>query len=140
MPGRGQPSVVVTFSSESSTRVVVTAPFSDIPQADSTAAPRARRALATSGRGIGAPAETKIRKDGVVVPVAMQKSARSLRNGVAPIVNVARSARDLLGHRLGDEDVLQHRSGAEDRRQYEAVHEAELVGHRRWHVDDVVLA
>ncbi|MBK9082265.1 MAG: hypothetical protein IPL88_09405 [Rhizobiales bacterium] len=49
------------------------------------------RAFDTSGRGTGAPAETKTRSVGVDAPVAMQGSARSLRKGVAPIVKVAPS-------------------------------------------------
>ena len=91
MPGRAHPSVEVAFSSGSSGRVVVTAPFSDMPQAEMIEAPRALRALVTSARGIGAPADTNTRRLGVWVPVCSTYSVRSFRNGVAPMVKVAPS-------------------------------------------------
>ena len=83
----------VVFSSGSSRRVVVTAPFSDMPQAETIAAPSVGRALATSARGIGAPAETKTRSESVASPEAATCSVRSLRKGVAPMVKVQPSSR-----------------------------------------------
>ena len=65
MPGSGQPSVVVARASSSSRRVAVTAPFSDMPHAEMTAVPSVGRALPTRVRGMGAPAETKTRSEGV---------------------------------------------------------------------------
>lgn len=91
MPGSAAPSVVVVASSGSSGRVVVTAPFSDMPHAEMIAAPSVARALVTSARGIGAPADTKIFRLGVALPELATNSVRSLRKGVAPMVKVAPS-------------------------------------------------
>jgi hypothetical protein len=92
MPGSGQPSVPVIFSSGSSGLAVVTAPFSLIPQAEMIEALSVSCARDTRARGIGAPAETKTLSDGVAVPVSMQCSVSPERNGVAPIVQVAFSS------------------------------------------------
>ena len=90
MPGSGTPSVVNTFSSGSSRPLQVTRPFSVMPQpAEITHLSRSRASF-TSWRGIGAPAEMKTRSE------PMSRGAcvyvRSRRNGVAPMVNVTRSA------------------------------------------------
>ncbi len=61
MPGIAQPSVWNAFSGSSSL-VVVTAPFSVMPQAETMSAPSVFVARSTSTRGIGAPAARKMRK------------------------------------------------------------------------------
>ena len=53
---------------------------------------------------------------------------------MAPMVNVARSV--VICFAIASATKMSWNTAvAEDRRQYEAIHEAELVGHRRRHVD-----
>jgi hypothetical protein len=78
--------VLTLLSSGSSGAVVVTAPFSVMPQPDSTAAPSRSRAERTSARGIGAPADRKTRNDWRFQRPLAASSVRSLRNGVEAMV------------------------------------------------------
>ena len=78
-------------SSASFSRVKVTAPFSVMPQADTTLAPSAARACSTSGPGMGAPAHRKVLSVGTPCPVSATVRARSVRKGVEAMVKVAPS-------------------------------------------------
>ena len=63
MPGSGEPSVLTTFSSGSSSPLQVTSPFSVMPQPAEIAHRSRSRASFTSWRGIDAPAEMKTRSE-----------------------------------------------------------------------------
>ena len=63
MPGSGRPSVPNTFSSGSARPLLVTSPFSVMPQPAEMAQRSRSRASLTSWRGMEAPAQMKTRNE-----------------------------------------------------------------------------
>ena len=68
--------------------VVVMAPFSLMPHADTIVVPSIGCARSTSGPGIGAPAHKNVVRLGTPVPAVATVSVRSARNGVDAMVKV----------------------------------------------------
>jgi hypothetical protein len=92
MPPIACPSVPKIFSAGSPGRAMVTPPFSVMPQHDSTSMPSRSVAFWTITLGIGAPAQTNVRRVFTLSRVTASLFARSERNGVEAMVKVAPSA------------------------------------------------
>src|SRR5690606_17046629 len=82
------PSLLMDRSSGSCGSVRVTAPFSLIPQAEIILTPIACRACSTRGPGMGAPAQTNVRKVDTVCPDCCTYLDRSVRKGVEAMVKL----------------------------------------------------
>ena len=92
IPSSGLPSVSNTLSGGSSRWVVVTPPFSVIPQHEMTNTPSRSLARWTRTRGIGAPAVRKVCSEFRSHSSTAGLFVRSERNGVEAMVNVTPSS------------------------------------------------
>ncbi|MOA23747.1 hypothetical protein D3C78_1443890 [compost metagenome] len=86
------PSLWIARSAGSSGKVVVTAPFSVMPQAETICVFTTDPARSTSALGIGAPAARKVRSEVSASGCCGAISIRSARKGVEAMVKVGRSA------------------------------------------------